>query len=342
MNKKKKITIQDIARELNTTISTVSRALRDHPRIGVETRERIKKYAFENDYQPDFRAASLRQGSARTIGVLVPRIDIHFFAKILTGIDEIASENNYNVLIIQSLDSLDKEINLVKSLVYGKVDGLIASISVETHNGEHFKSLTDKGVPLVLFDKVLEDSNVTKVIVDDYYGAFISVQHLINQGCKRIGHFAGPQHLNIYKDRLQGYLDALKDADLRIDENIIFYNMLAKERGYEVMGQLHKIQYPPDGIFSSSDFAVLGAIMRAKELGIRVPQDIAFTGFANEPLDEIFEPTISSIEQYPVKMGKEAARLLIQQMENERTAFSPQTITLKPSLVIRQSSLRNQ
>jgi len=340
MIKKKKITIQDIARELNTTISTVSRALRDHPRISVETREKIKKYALEHDYQPDFRAASLRQGSARTIGVLVPRIDIHFFARVLRGIDEVASLNNYNVLIIQSLDSLSKEINLVKSLVYGKVDGLIASISIETHDGEHFKPLTNKGVPLVLFDKVLEDVDVTKVIIDDHYGAYIAVQHLINQGCKRIGHFAGPQYLNIYRNRKQGYLDALKDAGLKIDESLIFDDMLVKENGYEVMGKLHAMKNPPDAIFSSNDFAVVGAIMRAKELGVKVPQDIAFTGFANEPMDEIVDPTISSVEQNPVKMGKEAARLLIEQMEDKKNAFYPKTITLKPSLVVRQSSMK--
>jgi LacI family transcriptional regulator len=340
MIRKKRITIQDIARELNTTISTVSRALRDHPRISPEMRERVKKYALEHDYQPDFKAASLRMGSAQTIGVLVPRIDIHFFAKVLRGIDEVASAHSYNVMIIQSFDLLEKEINLVKSLIYGKVDGLIASISIETQNGDHFQQLINKGVPLVLFDKVLKSIDSSKVIINDRQGAYDAVKHLINMGCRRIGHFAGPQVQDIYFARKVGYLDALNEAGMEIDEEIIFPDMLVQEAGYQVMDKIAGMKNRPDGIFSSNDFAVLGAIMRAKELGLKVPQDIAFTGFANEPLDSIVDPTISSVEQYPVKMGQESARLLIEQMENKKTITKPRTIVLNPTLIVRQSSNR--
>jgi LacI family transcriptional regulator len=336
----KRVTIQDIAKGLNTTISTVSRALRDHPRISHEMREKVKTYAQEHDYQPDFRAASLRNGSAHTIGVLVPRIDIHFFAKVLRGIDEVASDHNYNVLIIQSLDSLAKEINLIKSLVYGKVDGLIASISIETIDGGHFQPLINKGVPLVLFDKIIESLDSCKVIIDDYQGAYMAVQHLIQQGCKRIGHFSGPQFIKIYEYRKQGYLDALRDNGMEIDESLIFTDMLVRENGYEAMDQMLAMDNPPDGIFSSNDFAVLGAISRAKERGIKVPEDLAFIGFANEPLDTIFEPNISSVEQYPVEMGRESARLLIEQMENRKVAVKPRTVVINPSLVIRESSTR--
>ncbi len=339
MIKKKRITIQDIARELNTTISTVSRALRDHPRISPEMREKVKSFAQAHDYQPDFRASSLRQGSTRTIGVLVPRIDIHFFSKVLTGINEVATENNYNVLIIQSLDSLAKEINLVKSLVYGKVDGLIASISIETRNSEHLQPLIDKGLPLVLFDKVIENMDVSKVIIEDRNGAYLAVQHLINTGRRRIAHFAGPQYMNIYKYRMQGYIDALHDNGIAIDESIIFEEMLMKERGYQVMGEIANMKKRPDAIFSSNDFAVLGAIIKAKQLGIKVPQDIAMVGFANEPMDDIVEPTISSVDQNPVIMGQEAAQLLIEQMENRKFCHHPRTVVLKPKLIIRQSSM---
>jgi LacI family transcriptional regulator len=340
MAHRKRITIQDIAKELNTTISTVSRALRDHPRISPEMRDRVKKYAEEHDYQPDFRAASLRSGSAHTIGVLVPRIDIHFFAKVLRGIDEVASDHNYNVLIIQSLDSLAKEINLIKSLIYGKVDGLIASISVETINGDHFQPLINKGVPLVLFDKIIESLDASKVIIDDHQGAYMAVQHLIQMGCKRIAHFGGPQFLKIYEYRKQGYINALRDNGMEIDESIIFPDMLERENGYEMMDQMMAMENPPDGIFSANDFAVLGAITRAKELGIRVPHDIAFTGFANEPMDTIFEPNISSVEQYPVEMGRESVRLLLEQMENKKTVLKPRTVVIQPSLIIRESSNR--
>lgn len=337
---KKRITIQDIARELNTTISTVSRALRDHPRISPEMREKVKKYALEHDYEPDFRASSLRKGSGRTIGVLVPRIDIHFFAKVLRGIDEIASQQNYNVMICQSFDSLTKEENIIRSLLYGKVDGLIASISVETKNGDHFGILEKKGLPVVLFDKIIEEMNTNKVIIDDHYGAYISVQHLIQNGFKKIGFFGGMEYLNIYKYRENGYYDALKDHGFEIDESIIFKEMLTQERGYEVMDTLLRMEDPPDAIFSVNDFAIIGAIIRAKEMGYKVPQDIAFTGFANEPMDAIFDPSISSVEQYPVKMGQESARLLIEQMENKAKDTPPRTIVIKPSLIVRKSSMR--
>ena len=340
MENRKRTTIQDIAKALNTTISTVSRALRDHPRISVDMRERVKKYALEHDYQPDFRAASLRKGSAHTIGVLVPRIDIHFFAKVLRGIDEVASEKNYNVLICQSFDSLEKEKNLIRSLMYGKIDGLIASISIETDNGDHFLPLVKKGLPLVFFDKIIENIDVSKVIIDDRLGAYLSVEHLIKNGCKRIGHFAGPQNMNIYKNRMQGYLDALRDHGLEIDESIIFHDMLVQERGYEIMDTLRNMKNRPDGIFSSNDFAVLGAITRAKETGVKVPEEIAFTGFANEPMDSIVEPGITSVEQNPRIMGQETARLLIDQMESKKADFYPRTIVLKPSLIVRKSSMK--
>jgi len=342
MNPKKRTTIQDIAKALNTTISTVSRALQDHPRISVEMREKVKKYAREHDYQPDFRAASLRRGNANTIGVLVPRIDIHFFSKVLRGIDEVASEKNYNVLICQSFDSLKKEIKLIKNLIYGKIDGLIASISIETQEGSHFEPLVKKGIPLVLFDKIIESMNVSKVVIDDHNGAYMAVKHLIDNGCKRIGHFAGPQYLNIYKDRTLGYMDALKAHGMEVDESIIFHNMLVQSKGYETMEYMHKMKNPPDAIFSANDFAVVGAILKAKELGVRVPEDIAFTGFANEPMDTIFDPPISSVEQNPITMGQESARLLIEQMEDKKGDYASRTIVLKPSLVVRKSSLKGQ
>lgn len=341
MEQNKRTTILDIAKALNTTISTVSRALQDHPRISVQMREKVKKYAEEHDYQPDFRASSLRKGSASTIGVLVPRIDIHFFAKVLRGIDEVASDKNYNVLICQSFDSLNKEIKLIKNLIYGKIDGLIASISRETREGSHFDPLLKKGVPLVLFDKIIESMNVSKVIIDDHQGAYMAVKHLIDNDCRRIGHFAGPQYLNIHKYRTMGYIDALKDNGMQVDESIIFFDMLEQSKGYDIMNEIHKMKNPPDAIFSANDFAVLGAILRAKELGVRVPQDIAFTGFANEPMDAIFDPPISSVEQNPILMGQEAARLLIEQMEKNRANYTPRTIILNPSLVVRKSSLKN-
>ncbi len=340
MSRKKKYTIQDIARELNTSISTVSRALKDHPRISAEMCERVKKFALEHDYQPDFRASSLRMGSNRTIGVLVPRVDMNFFARVLRGIDEICSVENYNVMICQSFDSLQKEMKLVKSLLHGKVDGLIASISIETHDGDHFKSLLDKGLPLVFFDKVLESLNVHKVVVDDYKGAYESVEHLIRNGYKRIAHFAGPQHHNIYRHRTLGYLEALKENGFEIDEEIIFHDTVVQETGYKTLKKIHEMKNPPDAIFSSSDYAILGAIVYCKKHGIEIPKQLGLTGFANEPFDDLYGPSITSVEQHPIVMGQKAARLLIDVMEKKNKSTEPQIVKLDPTLIVRQSSSR--
>jgi len=340
MSGKKKYTLQDIARELNTSISTVSRALKDHPRISAEMCEKVQKFALEHNYQPDFRASSLRMGSNRTIGVLVPRIDINFFARVLRGIDEICSMDNYNVMICQSFDSLQKEMKLVNSLLNGKIDGLIASISIETQDGDHFNSLIDKGLPLVFFDRVLHSLNVHKVVIDDYKGAYESVEHLIRNGYKRIAHFAGPQHHNIYSQRKLGYLEALKNNGFEIDEEIIFHNTIVQETGYKAMQKIREMKNPPDAIFSSSDYAILGAIVYAKKHGIEIPKQLGLTGFANEPFDDLYAPSITSVDQHPIMMGQKAARLLIDAMEKKNKATEPQILKLDPTLIVRQSSSR--
>ncbi len=340
MSGKKKYTLQDIARELNTSISTVSRALKDHPRISAEMCEKVQKFALEHNYQPDFRASSLRMGSNRTIGVLVPRIDINFFARVLRGIDEICSMDNYNVMICQSFDSLQKEMKLVNSLLNGKIDGLIASISIETQDGDHFNSLIDNGLPLVFFDRVLHSLNVHKVVIDDYKGAYESVEHLIRNGYKRIAHFAGPQHHNIYSQRKLGYLEALKNNGFEIDEEIIFHNTIVQETGYKAMQKIREMKNPPDAIFSSSDYAILGAIVYAKKHGIEIPKQLGLTGFANEPFDDLYAPSITSVDQHPIMMGQKAARLLIDAMEKKNKATEPQILKLDPTLIVRQSSSR--
>jgi LacI family transcriptional regulator len=338
MRPKKKYTIQDIAKALNTTPSTVSRALQDHPRIGAEMRERVKKFAREHDYQPDFRASSLRKGSGRTIGVLVPQVDINFFAKVLRGIDAVASEADYSVLICQSIDSLKKEMQLVKGLLYGKVDGLVASVSIETSDDEHFRNLAARGLPLVFFDKVIESMNVSKVVIDDHRGAYISVEHLISQGCKRIAFFAGPDYLNIHRNRAQGYRDAIRDHGFEMNEDLVFQDATEEKGGYRAMKKLLQLDPMPDGLVCCTDYAALGAIVCAREHGIKIPEQIALSGFANEPFDSLISPSLTSVEQSPNEMGQKAATLLIDQMENKALGYVPRTITLEPSLIVRESS----
>jgi LacI family transcriptional regulator len=340
--KKKKYTILDIARELGTTSSTVSRALQNNPRISLKMRKAVQKLAKKYNYQPDFRASSLRTGTGHTIGVLVPKVDRHFFSTILSGIDEVASQANYNVLICQSFESLEKEIQLVNSLMHGRVDGLIASISIETVKVSHFEQVIAKGLPLVFFDRVCESLKASKVVVDDYLGATLVMEHLIANGCKRIAHFAGPQHINIYQNRTRGYRDVLGKHGMEIDESIIFHNVITREAGCHTMQNILKMKDRPDAIFSSGDYSALGAILCARQSGIKIPEELAVTGFANEPWDSFFDPPLTSVDQHAFDIGKQAATLLLQQIENKDSVFVPRTIVLEPELVVRKSSLRKK
>ncbi len=337
---KKKYTIADIARELNTTISTVSRAMQDNPRISLKMRKAVQELAIKNNYQPDYRASSLRKGSAKTIGVLVPKVDRQFFATILSGIDDVLAEANYSVLICQSFESYEKEKQLVQSLMYGKVDGLIASISTETKDASHFEAMVAKGLPLVFFDRVWEPMRVSKVLTDDYLGATMAVEHLIENGCRRIAHFAGPQHINIYRNRTKGYLNTLRKHDIEIDDNLIFHNVITRDTGCKMMEQILNMEQMPDAIFSSGDYSALGAILCAKKAGIEIPRQLAITGFANEPWDSFFEPTLTSIDQHAFDIGRQAATLLLEQIEHKRAVYVPRTIVLTPELIVRKSSIK--
>jgi LacI family transcriptional regulator len=340
MEQKKRYTVHDIAKRLNTTASTVSRALQNNPRISLKMRQAVMELALELNYQPDFRALSLRTGSGRTIGVLVPQVDRHFFATVLMGIDKVATSANYDVLICQSLESLEKEKTLAHSLLNGKIDGLIASVSIETHNGDHFKLFQKKEVPLVFFDRILNEMDVSKVIINDYQAAVMSVEHLISNGCKRIAHFAGPQHIHVYSNRTRGYIDTLYKHGMKPEEDIIFQGVITRETGCEAMQKILKMTNPPDAIFSSGDYSALGAMICAREAGLCVPKDIAITGFANEPFGEIVEPALTSVDQHGIEMGRMAATLLIEEIEKNGSPIKPKTVVLDPNLIIRKSSVK--
>jgi len=340
MASRKKYTISDIARELNTTSSTISRALQDSPRISLKMRKAAQALALEHNYEPDFRASSLRKGSGKTIGILLPKIDRHYFATVLSGIDEIASQAGYSVLICQSFESYEKEKQLLKNLMHGRVDGIISSISIETTDYSHFEQVIAKGLPLVFFDRVCESLKASKVMIDDYQGACMAVEHLVENGCSRIAHFSGPQFINVYRNRTQGYLDTLKKHGLEIDEEIIFKDAITRDSGCAAMKKIIKMKNRPDAIFSSGDYSALGAILCAREAGIAIPDELAITGFANEPWDSFFDPPLTSVDQHAFETGKQVATLLLQQIESKDDIFVPRTLVLSPDLVIRQSSTR--
>ena len=338
-----KTTIEDIARELNITASTVSRALNDHAAISKATKLAVNQTAKKLKYRPNKVASSLRLGKTRIIGVIIPSAEINFFGSVVHGIEKIASENDYNVLLYQSNEQSDFEKKGIETFLRSRVDGVLASISKETTDTAHYKEIKNRGVPLILFDRVNADLGVPSVVVDDYLGAFKATEHLIDQGCKHIAHIAGQQHVPIFKKRLNGYLDALKKNGFSIDEGLIRYGKVTIESGMDCMNDLLKSNIHPDGVFAVEDFTALGVVQALKAANKKIPEDIAIIGFANESFGEYITPSLSTVDQQTIKMGEAAARLFFE-LSNEKSFYksNPKQCVLEPVLVFRDSSLRKK
>lgn len=336
--KKSSVTIHDIAKKLNISASTVSRALADNPRISDATKEKVKALADKMHYYPNVLASSLRKGKGNVIGVIVPRINRHFFSNVIEGIEREAREYGYNVIISQSQEKYENEVSYINALLNARVDGVIVSISVETNNYEHLDHVIKRGIPIVFFDRIVESLSTSYVELDDFSGAFDAVSHLIEQGCKRIVFLGGLDNINIYKNRKDGYVEALKSAKLSVDENLVFQNMLTREQGHEAIQKLIEEGIVFDGVFASSDFSALGALLCLKGHNIKIPEDVAVAGFANEPFTALMEPPLTSVEQYGGRIGTAAVKLLFDQIEAGNTEKKKEFI--KPKLLIRKSSFR--
>lgn len=332
--------IADMARQLNVSVSTVSRALSNSASISEATKKRVWQLAQELHYQPNNLAAGLRTGRSNLLGVMVPHIDGHFFSSVMYGIESVASKAGYNVMICQSNEDVVNERKNIDTLIKAQVEGILVSLSRTTHDARHFEKVYKRGIPLVFFDRMLDGVQASAVVIDDHQGAYQVVRHLIEQGCKRIAHFAGPQHLNIYKMRQQGYLDALRAHGLTSDEDLIFTCDMTQEEGMEGMKQLLRLPNPPDAVFSASDFSAVGALQVLKERGIRVPHDIALAGFSNETFTSLTEPRITSVDQHCEQMGQSAVRLFLDIMGDTTGRFSPRRIVLQPEVLLRESSMR--
>ncbi len=340
MKDKEKVTIHDIAQKLNITASTVSRALNNHPRISEATKKAVLKAAKQANYQPNNIAAALRNGKSYIIGIVVPTIDRSFFASVARGIEEIANNANYNVMVCQTYDNYQKEVVTVNTLLNARVDGIIASLTKETTNFDHYKRVKEKGIPLILFDRATDELEASQVVIDDYVGAYKVVEHLIQQGSKRIAHFTSPKKISIYKERLRGYLDALRDYNIPFDETLVVESNMQLEGGRESMLKLLQLASPPDAVFSASDYGAMGAMQVLKEHNISIPQQVALAGFGNEPFTSFTDPTLTTLNQHSISMGNAAAEIFLEQIAAKNKIFIPQKTVLKPELIIRQSSLR--
>jgi LacI family transcriptional regulator len=340
--KTSQVTIKDIARELNISPSTVSRALKDHPDISKETKQAVAALAQKLDYLPNSVALSLRKSKTNTIGVIVPQIVHHFFSSAISGVEDIAYKKGYNVIICQSNESYEREVKDTMALFASRVDGLLVSLSSETKEYDHFRTLHRKGVPLVFFDRTCDELDTSMVMVDDFDGAYQATEHLIQIGCKRIAHLAGPENLSITRKRLGGYIKALEKYNIPIDPSLIVPSGLTIETGYK--GAKYLLDYPkeklPDAIFAVSDPVAIGSLNAIKERGLKVPEDIAIVGFSDEPVTSMIEPALSTIAQPGFEMGQTAVRLFFEQINDNSDSFKPQKKVLKTSLVVRKSSMR--
>ena len=330
----------DLARELNVSMTTISRALSDHFSIGPAMKQKVLKLAKKYNYQPNHLASALRKGKSKLLGVVVPYIEGRFFPSVVHGIETAASKAGYNVIICQSNEDVAQEHRSLDSLLSAQVAGVLVSLSRTTRDYQHFDQLRSRGVPLVYFDRVMEGDDVNAVVLDDREGGYLATRHLLAQGCRRVAHLAGPQHLNIYKNRRQGYFDALRAAGLPEDERLVIYTDMLQEQGAAGLRQLLALPNPPDAVFAAGDFSALGAMQEARRQGLRVPDDVAIAGFSNESFTLVAEPNITTVDQRCEEMGQAAVRLLLEAIDSKGVAFAPRQVSLRPELLVRGSSLR--
>lgn len=340
MSKTKNTTINDIALRLNINPSTVSRALSDNPRISVQTKKKVLQMVKELNYKPNSIASALRNGRTQIIGMVVPIIDRAFFSSVIRGVEEVSNELNYHVIISQSDENFNNEKKILKAFLKTQVDGVIASIGKNTKDYSHYQDIIDSGIPLILFDRTTAFLQTSQVVIDDYQGGYIATSHLIDQGCTKIAHFTSEKKIDIYKERYRGYVDALQDNDITLDDSLVFSADLQLEDGRAHALRLLESKKEFDGIFSASDYAAIGCMQVLKEHHVRIPNDVAIVGFSNEPFASFTDPTLSSINQFPVEMGNTVANLFFNDLNSKSKNPVPKKTVIQPQLIIRESSIR--
>jgi LacI family repressor for deo operon, udp, cdd, tsx, nupC, and nupG len=343
MKNKKRTTIYDIAEKLNIAASSVSRALSNSSHVNEATKKLILKTAAELNYKRNTLASNLRKGQSKTIGVVVPFINQNFFSNVIAGIEEASYQKGYNLIICQSNETQSKEIKCINTLINQHVDCIVISVSADSSDYMHLQNVIDHGIQLIQFDRVKDELETLKVINDNEQASFEAVSHIIEQGYKRIALLEGPQNLQIFRQRKTGYLNALKIYDMPIIDELVIENAWTKELGAKATRKLLNLPEPPDAIFAStSDFSALGVLEVASAMGIKVPSELGICGYSNEAFTEITSPSITTIDQFSVYMGKTVANLYFQEMENkEDTEIIPKIISIKPKLIIRSSTKRN-
>ncbi len=335
------VTIKDIAKALGLSTSTVSRALRDSYEISPETKKIVLEYAEKINYHPNPIALSLKERRSRSIGVIVCEIANSYFSQVINGIESIANTNGYNVIISQSRESAEKELLNLQYLTSRSVDGLIISVSTETKDFNYFRELHDRGMPIVFFDRIVDEIETHKVIADNFKGAYDATTHLISCGYKRIATISNKTALSIGKERMAGYRAALKDNGLEPDDSLVRYcqhgGMLEAEME-EAIDSLFKLKSSPDAIFASADKLTTGCLRALRLRGLSVPGDMGLIGSSNSELTELFDPPLSVVKQPAFEMGEVATSLLLELIESKRPVTDFQSRVLSTEMIIRQST----
>lgn len=337
-NPEKEVTIYDIAQKLNISAATVSRGLKDHPGINKNTKKKILAAADEMGYRSNSFASSLRTKRGNVIGVIVPRLNSNFMSDVIAGIEKVVNNSGYNLFISQSLETMEKEVSNAKAMFNKRVDGLLVSLAYNTDNIDHFEAFIKRNIPVIFFDRVVEHEHCPSIFIDNYKAAYNITTHLIEQGCRRILHIAGNQLRNVYNDRFNGYKKALEDHQIAFNKDLLIVNDLSAQAGSQAAQQILKMPVMPDGVFSSNDLCAISCMQVLKSKGIKIPEDIAFAGFNNDPTACVIEPNLTTIDYKGYEMGEVAAKVLIGHLDHNNDLQQTHSLILRSELIVRDSS----
>ena len=335
--KKRHVSLKDLADELGISISTVSRALKDNPIISPKLTKKVKELALKRNYIPNPLAMGLLRQQTKMIGVIVPDLVTHFYSSIISGIEQVAKEKGYYIIITSSNETIAKEKESVENLLKTRVEGMIVCISQETSNFEHFDRLIQNEIPLVFFDRVPENMDVPSVTVDGVEAAKLITRHFYENGCRRIAYISGPEHLNISQHRKEGYIQGLQECGLRFNPELLVQSNLNARDAAMTTKKLLQLKQVPDAIFGINDTIAFAAMKEIKKQGLKIPEDIALVGFTDEFHSTVVEPALTSVTHPTLEMGKEAARLFFKQIETDSSVS--EAVVLPTNLVIRESSV---
>ncbi|GEP98898.1 LacI family DNA-binding transcriptional regulator [Chitinophaga cymbidii] len=344
MPENREVTIYDIAKHLNISAATVSRGLKNNPMINKNTRKKIADAAKQLGYQSNTFASSLRSKHTHTLGVLVPRLNSYFMSSVLAGMENAANRHGYNLIIAQSLEDAEKEKLNAETMFNKRVDGLLISLSYNTQHINHLEPFFKRKIPVVFFDRVYPHNESTSIVINNYGAAYNITQHLIEQGCRRIMHLGGNVLRNVYKDRLDGYRQALNDNRLPVIQQLYLTSNLSEQAGIEAARYILDMAPDdrPDAVFSANDTAAVYCMLTLKAAGIRIPEDIAFAGFNNDPISKVIEPNLTTVDYSGDTVGNTAVTNLINHLKGDSNLYITNSITLRSDLVIRASSLKKQ